>query len=349
MKKKLSIAVCLCLITALLTPQFVCATINPGTITMYYPYDGQIKVREIEKSDYKMFKDAGWYDEPIQYVYSPDNPATIVPESEAYDMIRYGGWYSQPVQRLYAPDGRTEIVYKKDVSANLAVGWYTEPMTIMYSWDGKRTQVVPTKDVKANEAVGWFTKMPLVTMWSWDGTRTQLVPINEVEANEAVGWCYGKPVHMYADGGEEMIVGEKRVETYKNLNWSTEPFVTMYAAVDGSLNSIMVPQSQVAANEKVGWSLTRPKANYQFNLQTAKNKAYECLKSIMKRPSTLEVYSVNAYDSTDSDMWDLGYIVYTICYDCSAMNGYGDYSRNTDRIKVQFSIYSGEYFAYPIN
>lgn len=316
MKKKLSITVCLCLITALLSPQFVYAAINPGTITMYYPYDGQIKVREIEKSDYKMFKDAGWYDEPIQYVYSPDNPATIVSESEAYDMIRYGGWYSQPVQRLYAPDGRTEIVYKKDVSANLAVGWYTEPMTIMYSWDG---------------------------------TRTQLVPINEVEANEAVGWCYGKPVHMYAQDGREMIVGEKRVETYKNLNWSTEPFVRIYKISQGCLLQQDVPADHVAYYVADGCTTVRPRANYQFNLQTAKNKAYECLKSIMKRPSTLEVYSVNAYDSTDSDMWDLGYIVYTICYDCSAMNGYGGYSRNTDRIKVQFSIYSGEYFAYPIN
>ena len=94
--------------------------------------------------------------------------------------------------------------------------------------------------------------------------------------------------------------------------------------------------------------MKRPKANYQFNLQRAK-KAYERLKSLMKRPSTLEVYSINEYDSTEDYNWDLGYITYTIFYDCSAMNGYGGYARSTEKIFVEFNIYSGEYFAYPIN
>ena len=58
----------------------------------------------------------------------------------------------------------------------------------------------------------------------------------------------------------------------------------------------------------------------------------------MKRPSTLEVYSINEYDSTEDYNWDLGYITYTIYYDCSAMNGYGGYARSTEKIFVEFKL-----------
>lgn len=351
MLKKISkITLCLCALF-IMTSQTVSADSAKTDeviekIKMYYPYDTRTVSDYISPSEYEKYKARGWLTENMQYVHSVDGEKKLVSAEDVRKMVSEGNWYTYPVMKLYAPDGRSEIFAKRDVPAQLKVGWYEEPVTLMYSWDGKRTQIVPTKDVAANEAVGWLTHMPTVTMWSWDGTRTQVVPINEIEANEAVGWCYGKPVRMYADGGREMIVGENRVETYKNLNWSTEPFVRMYGFVCGYVEWEDVPGDHVASYIANGWTTTCPKAEYKFNLQTAKNVAYKRLKESISRPSTLEVYSVNAYDNTEDWERNCGHIYYTIAYDCSAMNRFGGYSRDVICITVSFNAYTGDYISY---
>lgn len=275
-------------------------------------------------------------------LYAPDGRSEVVDFEEVDAQLKVG-WYEYPVQTLYSADGRTEVFNKKDVPAQLTVGWYDHPVQTLYSLDG-RAEVFDKKDVPAQLTVGWYTER-VVIMYSSDGTKTQVVPFSQIEVYERKGWCYGKPVKMYAWSDREMIVGENRVELYKSLNWHTEPLVTMYSlSAGGFLETTEVPQDEVEAQKKVGWSTKRPTANYKLNMNTVKKEAYACLRLNVRRPSSLEIYSTNTYDVTEKENWNKGLIVTCVEIDCSSLNGFGGYTREYCYVDVTFSVYNGKYW-----
>ncbi len=247
-----------------------------------YTADGRSKVFENSKVDSQL--NVGWFKTQPIIVYAEDgrtkyieNTADAIAANEAV------GWYKEPVQRLYTPDGRNKLFKQSQVAAQVAVGWYTQPVQTLYTIDG-RTKVFPKTQVAAQVAVGWSTE-PFVTMYAPDG-RTKKVKQSQVAANQKVGWFKTKPIKMYAEGGktkyientQDAILSNEAVGWYREpvqrlysleksklfkvsqvpaqlkVGWFTEPVTKMYA-IDGRTKA--VPNSQITANQKVGWYLVK--------------------------------------------------------------------------------------------
>lgn len=108
---------CLTLILIVLMP------LNAFAYTMYAP-DG--RTINVDYSDAQVWRNVGWYDQPVIVVYAPDGRTAVIYQT---DLVAWQnvGWYTSPVaqtQTIYAPDGRTATVYRSDVPAYLALGWY---------------------------------------------------------------------------------------------------------------------------------------------------------------------------------------------------------------------------------
>ena len=87
-------------------------------------------------------------------MYSVDGRELIVNIDEV-EMYKNVGWYEEPVTIMYAPDSRTLIVKKLEVEAYKNVGWYEEPVITMYASDG-RTLVVKQTEIEVYQKVNWF-------------------------------------------------------------------------------------------------------------------------------------------------------------------------------------------------
>jgi len=77
-------------------------------------------------------------------MYSLDGRNIEVSYDDA-QIWRNVGWYDEPVQMMYAPDGRTVVIYKSQVSAWQKVGWYTYPIKKISAYKNEYAYVLKQK------------------------------------------------------------------------------------------------------------------------------------------------------------------------------------------------------------
>lgn len=117
-------------------------------------------------------------------MYAPDGRSIVVPLEEV-DLYKNVGWYTDPVVTLYSYDSREIIVKTEEKSAYMEVGWYDEPLVAMFAWDGREIKV-KTSEVELYKAVGWFVE-PVTYVYSKDGRSLSILK-KELEAYKNVGW-----------------------------------------------------------------------------------------------------------------------------------------------------------------
>ena len=105
--KKFSKILCSVLVLVMLMSSNVCAY-------KMYSLDGRSV--DVNYDDAQAWRNAGWYDQPVQQVYSLDGRTEIIYKSQ-FAAWKSVGWYEEPVQMMYAPDGRTAVVAKSQVNA----------------------------------------------------------------------------------------------------------------------------------------------------------------------------------------------------------------------------------------
>ena len=166
-------------------------------------------------------------------LFAEDGRSKYFPASQVSAQLNVG-WYTEPVQRLYA-EGKSKVFKQSEVVAQLNVGWYTEPVQRLYA-EGK-SKLFPKSQVTAQLNVGWYTE-PVQRLYA--PGKSKLFKKSEVAAQLTVGWST-TPV---ANNAVKPVVNQQPTTT------PPSGYTKMYA-LDG--RSKYVINSQVAANESVGW------------------------------------------------------------------------------------------------
>ena len=103
-------------------------------VTMYSA-DGRELI--ISRNEIEMYKNVGWYEEPMKIMYAIDNRTLIIKETEVmqYEQV---GWYTEPVLYVFAADGRSLIIKESEVQDYLAVGWFLSKEEAQFSLINKK-------------------------------------------------------------------------------------------------------------------------------------------------------------------------------------------------------------------
>lgn len=126
----------------------------------YYMYAPDGRQIQVDYSDAQIWRDVGWYDQPVTELWSNDGRQIIVYNSET-EMYKKSGWFdANEKTTIYAPDGRTASIKRHQLESYLNVGWYDYPVTKLYAPDG-RTIIVSNESVSRWESVGWY-KSPII-------------------------------------------------------------------------------------------------------------------------------------------------------------------------------------------
>lgn len=125
-------------------------------------------------------------------------------------------------------------------------------------------------------------------------------------------------------------------------------YVTVYALGDGYVKTEWIHKSRVKEYERAGWSLTKPKAQYNTTDTILTNKAVAYFKNWLYLPNSATIYQTRVYNMEDD--WDRenGYVPCKVYIDASVLNTYGYYIRKTFYVSIEFNRYNGNYEIYGV-
>lgn len=119
--------------------------------------------------------------------------------------------------------------------------------------------------------------------------------------------------------------------------------ITLYMVSNGYLESIDVPKVDMSSYLNKGWSTVKPQPKYETTDAIIKDKALTYYKSILKRPTSLELYSINLVNMESDWDYENGIVRRWVYIDGSALNGFGGYTRSTSIVIVTFNRYGNNY------
>lgn len=119
--------------------------------------------------------------------------------------------------------------------------------------------------------------------------------------------------------------------------------ITLYMVSNGYLESIDVPKVDMSSYLNKGWSTVKPQPKYETTDAIIKDKALTYYKSILKRPTSLELYSINLVNMESDWDYENGIVRRWVYIDGSALNGFGGYTRSTSIVVVTFNRYGNKY------
>lgn len=119
--------------------------------------------------------------------------------------------------------------------------------------------------------------------------------------------------------------------------------ITLYMVSNGYLESIDVPKVDMSSYLNQGWSTVKPQPKYETTDAIIKDKALTYYKSILKRPTSLELYSINLVNMESDWDYENGIVRRWVYIDGSALNGFGGYTRSTSIVVVTFNRYGNNY------
>lgn len=123
-----------------------------------------------------------------------------------------------------------------------------------------------------------------------------------------------------------------------------DEYIFIYKITDLGLETSYIHPSKLKGYQNDGWSTSKPAKKYKVDKNKVKETGLTKLKKTLKRPSSLEVYSVDIVEHPEYAEGVEGATVYVVTFDCSALNGYGGYSRGSESFGVWFDAYTGKYY-----
>ena len=267
----------------------------------------------------------------IQFDVQPQivNGRTMVPMRMIFEELGAVVEWVQETQTIIGKKDDTTIVMQidnKELSVNETISTLDVAPSII---DGRT--LVPVRAIAESLGVDvlWYGDITTVAIYNDTALIKQEkfynlkgecvdIDVNFKEKYTSLGWASDiskiETVCMYAPDGRTKNVYIGNVETEISVGWYLHPVVTMYTD-DGRTSVIL--QSEVDSYKQVGWFTQEDKSIKEYS-----NALYSYLMNVLKRPSSLEIYRI--YSGYHNKYYRNPF---TVCFEISAMNGFGGYTR----------------------